>query len=593
MPDSPFRAYKLPPNPGAVAPLRPIDWSRYRRDWLDDGTDCISSSFAEALRLQHGEDAPDLPDMEAAYRQWHPGWDDDPASMRLDWYWAALLSIDVRVEALHQLGDIVDQIVDRLDRGYFPTAWVYLWNGHTGQWFHHAIVAVDHYDNWIVFYDPQRGFGWEYDKTLFRQIGLDGATSGYAYAAFWEGVIQQPEEPMPIDRVAGVKTADTDQDITDLINESAEAHGLSPITLLALMIAESGLHTGVKARRENRWPDVSYGLPQQTVWTMHPDAGLPLTRGADRLVLDTPENRRIVRDWLEVPANAIPYAARHLARIAREKGETEPLRQLSRWNAPAWTLEQNETNQPASIRNYRNGLAAAETYRVREDQPVPTVQPPAGIVWKGSPNFEQGRGGHAPIAIVNHVAEGSLAGVDSWFGQTASQVSAHFCVGKGGEIHQYVRSSDTAWANGRLNRPNTAIPWIADAVNRGINPNRLTISIEREGFTGEPLTEPMYQSILALHRYLCGYWGIPADAHHIVGHRDLDSVTRANCPGPHFPWARLLDDLNYAAPEPPIITAEAALGEIWRASEIAQSKAPEVRSEMETIRRMVATVKGG
>lgn len=187
MPDSPFHAYQLPPNPGAVAPLRPVDWSRYRRSWTDDGSDCISSAFEEALRLQHGEDAPDLPDLEAAYRQWHPDWDDDPSTMRLDWYWEALRSIGVPVEALHQAGDIVDQIVDRLDRGYFPTAWVYLWNVYTGQWLHHAIVAVAHYDNWIVFYDPQRGFGWEYDKTLFRQTGLDGATSGYVYAAFWEG----------------------------------------------------------------------------------------------------------------------------------------------------------------------------------------------------------------------------------------------------------------------------------------------------------------------------------------------------------------------------------------------------------------------
>lgn len=176
-----------PPQPLTSPGLAPVDWSRYRRSWTDDSNDCISSSFEEALRLQHGDDAPDLPDMEAAYRLWHPGWDDSPDTMVLEWYWEALNSIGVYVEALHQLGDIVDQIVDRLDRGYFPTAWVYLWNGFTGQWFHHAIVAVDHYDNWLVFYDPQRGFGWEYDKTLFRQTGLDGATSGYAYAAFWEG----------------------------------------------------------------------------------------------------------------------------------------------------------------------------------------------------------------------------------------------------------------------------------------------------------------------------------------------------------------------------------------------------------------------
>lgn len=44
-------------------------------------------------------------------------------------------------------------------------------------------------------------------------------------------------------------------------------------------------------------------------------------------------------------------------------------------------------------------------------------------------------------------------------------------------------------------------------------------------------------------------------------------------------------------PEPPILTIEAALSEIWRASQIAEEKAPDVAPEMETIRRLVVVVK--
>lgn len=360
----------------------------------------------------------------------------------------------------------------------------------------------------------------------------------------------QPEEPMPVENVV---TADTRVDIADLINAAAAKYDVDPITLLALMIAESNLYTGPKARRERTYPDVSYGLIQQTVWTIHPDTGLPVTRGADGLALDTPENRRIVRDWLEVPDNAIDYAARRLAELAVRWKETEPLRLLSRWNAPAWTLEENAARQPESIRNYQRGLAEAERYRVgaQQEDIMPRPQPPAGIVWIGTPHFEQGRAGRRPLAIVNHVAEGSLAGVDSWFQNPASQVSAHFCVGFDGAIHQYVTTSNTAWANGRVNRPNLAIPWLAEAVNTGTNPNTLTISIEREGFSREPLSEAMYQSILALHRYLCAYWNIPIDREHIIGHNAIDSIDRANCPGPYFPRDRLLTDLNASA-EPPV-----------------------------------------
>lgn len=392
--------------------------------------------------------------------------------------------------------------------------------------------------------------------------------------------------------VRGVITADTKRDISDLINAAVDEYGFDGVGFLAGLIGESDLHE--HAVRERVWKDVSYGLSQPTVAYLHPDSGVPLLRGADGVALDTPQNRQMVKAWAHDAANIIEYTARRYAElIERFKTDGDPLKTWTRWNAPGRSLEENAVAQPHAIRNYRNGLAAAETYRVKEATDMAKPQPPAGIIWKPSPNFEAGRGGVKPVAIVNHVAEGSLAGVDSWFGQTASQVSAHFCVGKAGEIHQYVRSSDTAWANGRLNQPNTAIPWIADAVNRGINPNRLTISIEREGFTGEPLTEPMYQSILVLHRYLCGYWNIPADAHHIVGHRDLDSVTRANCPGLHFPWDRLLDELNFTAPEPSIITMAAALDEIFRVAGLIAGKHPDVLPEVTTIHLMVDVLKGG
>lgn len=162
------------------------------------------------------------------------------------------------------------------------------------------------------------------------------------------------------------------------------------------------------------------------------------------------------------------------------------------------------------------------------------------IKWIGSPNFYTGRGGHNVFAIVNHVMCGSEGGTDSWFQNPNSQVSAHYGVAKDGTIHQYVKDEDTAWAVGHVNNPT----WALMGQSAG-HPNMVTISIEHEGYPQDALTEAQYQSTLWLHKYLMGKFpGIKADANHIIGHDKLDSVNRADCPGPNFPWSRLFNDLG-------------------------------------------------
>ena len=71
----------------------------------------------------------------------------------------------------------------------------------------------------------------------------------------------------------------------------------------------------------------------------------------------------------------------------------------------------------------------------------------------GLPQGTQGRAGNKVIAIVDHIMAGTLVGTDSWFQNPSSQVSAHFGVGKNGQIHQYVDINNVAWANGVVNKP--------------------------------------------------------------------------------------------------------------------------------------------
>lgn len=171
------------------------------------------------------------------------------------------------------------------------------------------------------------------------------------------------------------------------------------------------------------------------------------------------------------------------------------------------------------------------------------------IEWKPAHtnNHFQGRNGHRPIAIVDHIMAGSLNATTSWFSNPQSEASTHYGIGKDGRIYQFVRVENGAYGNGPINKPDMSVPWLAECVNRKINPNFVTISIEHEGQPGEAFTERMYQATLWLHRYLIQNFNIPNNRNHFVGHFQIDRVNRPNCPGNTFPWDRLMKDLGTAS----------------------------------------------
>jgi N-acetylmuramoyl-L-alanine amidase len=75
--------------------------------------------------------------------------------------------------------------------------------------------------------------------------------------------------------------------------------------------------------------------------------------------------------------------------------------------------------------------------------------------WHGSPNYWTGRNGQKVIAIVDHIMQATMESADSWFLNPASEVSAHFGVARDGRVYQWVRLSNSAWANGIMNKPDT------------------------------------------------------------------------------------------------------------------------------------------
>ena len=67
--------------------------------------------------------------------------------------------------------------------------------------------------------------------------------------------------------------------------------------------------------------------------------------------------------------------------------------------------------------------------------------------WLGcrASNFRVGRPGFSPEAIVIHRTGGTLAEIDARFQLANTFASAHYAIGKNGDVHQYVEERDTAF----------------------------------------------------------------------------------------------------------------------------------------------------
>ena len=173
-------------------------------------------------------------------------------------------------------------------------------------------------------------------------------------------------------------------------------------------------------------------------------------------------------------------------------------------------------------------------------------------IWKGAHprNFHAGREGRRPEAIVIHVMDGSLAGTGAWFNNPGARVSAHYGIGKDGQVHQYVRESDAAFHVGTVDRP--IWPGIRLEQGKVVNPNLYTIGIEHEGRGASLALWPgkMRAASLALAADIVRRWSIPIDDLHIIPHCAIRR-SKPDCPGKGLDLDAYVRDLRgQVAPTP-------------------------------------------
>lgn len=143
--------------------------------------------------------------------------------------------------------------------------------------------------------------------------------------------------------------------------------------------------------------------------------------------------------------------------------------------------------------------------------------------WARSPNYDTRR----PVLVVLHytagkTAEGSLRTLQT--SNSNGPVSAHYLLGKDGELYQLVDEKQRAWhaGDGRWGT-------ITD-----VNSASLGIEIDNDGRS--PYPEVQIDRLIALLEDVTGRLGIPREQ--VIGHEDMAPGRKID-PGPLFPWKRL------------------------------------------------------
>lgn len=168
-----------------------------------------------------------------------------------------------------------------------------------------------------------------------------------------------------------------------------------------------------------------------------------------------------------------------------------------------------------------------------------TYPKPAVVNRHGLANTSQGFD-RPYIAIVLHIAGGTLAGADSWFDNPAAKTRVNYMVGWNGEIHEYydpasnVRGYQHGIVQGNVSARYKALQQQAGPHN----PNTWAIGIEHEDRQQGDLARQfrehpaMFEASTDLSAWLCDFFGIPVSTANSMAHAEIDAINRVNCPMP-------------------------------------------------------------
>ncbi len=148
----------------------------------------------------------------------------------------------------------------------------------------------------------------------------------------------------------------------------------------------------------------------------------------------------------------------------------------------------------------------------------------------GYPYMGDQRRTRATILGVIHITDGTSVP------QPGPGKSWTFSVDRDGSIYQFLDPVKQApWTNGDVDHPDTGNPLIVAATTRqGYNVNEFCfVTIENLGAItalGQLITSEQIAANNRILRWASGLSGLPMDRRHVIGHYQINSVSRQRCP---------------------------------------------------------------
>ncbi|MBF9236988.1 N-acetylmuramoyl-L-alanine amidase [Hymenobacter sp. BT683] len=147
-----------------------------------------------------------------------------------------------------------------------------------------------------------------------------------------------------------------------------------------------------------------------------------------------------------------------------------------------------------------------------------------GKYWVGTTNFNLRK---PNMVIIHHTAQDSTAQTLKTFTLTRTQVSAHYVIGRDGQVFHMLNDYLRAWHGG-------VAKWGNDT---DINSSSIGIELDNNGL--QPFAEPQLTSLLNVLAGLKKAYNIPTA--NFIGHSDI-APSRKTDPSVLFPWKRLADN---------------------------------------------------
>jgi len=175
--------------------------------------------------------------------------------------------------------------------------------------------------------------------------------------------------------------------------------------------------------------------------------------------------------------------------------------------------------------------------------------------FKQSPNYKLGSASRKITAIVIHYTGSmNMDGTVSWFLNPAAKVSAHYVVGREGQVLQMVHDQDVAWHAGR----SAMRPELPDGdPHKETNVNAFSIGIELVGTHDSGFTDKQLATLYSLLELLVTRYRVKPER--VVGHNHIAPGRKTDPDGYNhqFNWAktRQVSQVAYSAvtrPTPPV-----------------------------------------